>query len=148
MSEPQKPNERAIAEGTGNNEMNKSNPNHEVGFGRPPKEYRFKPGQSGNPAGRPKSTFLDDLAEELSQFIAVSENSSITKSRAIAKMLVTAAIDGNIKVAIALIGLAAKSRHDATDAGAAEDDAFVEKLAAGKHRDAEDGASPDQETAK
>ena len=27
---------------------------YEVGYGKPPKENRFKPGQSGNPRGRPK----------------------------------------------------------------------------------------------
>lgn len=29
---------------------------HEVGFGKPPKETRFKPGQSGNPKGRPQGS--------------------------------------------------------------------------------------------
>ena len=29
--------------------------NYEVGCGKPPKEYQFKPGQSGNPRGRPKA---------------------------------------------------------------------------------------------
>jgi hypothetical protein len=29
-------------------------PDYEVGYGKPPKETRFKPGQSGNPRGRPK----------------------------------------------------------------------------------------------
>lgn len=28
--------------------------NHESGYGKPPKHARFKPGQSGNPNGRPK----------------------------------------------------------------------------------------------
>ena len=28
--------------------------NHEVGYGKPPKHTRFKPGQSGNSKGRPK----------------------------------------------------------------------------------------------
>jgi hypothetical protein len=28
---------------------------YEVGYGKPPKESRFKPGQSGNPKGRPKN---------------------------------------------------------------------------------------------
>ena len=27
---------------------------YDVGFGRPPKEHQFKPGQSGNPKGRPR----------------------------------------------------------------------------------------------
>ena len=137
MSEPKKPSE-------------KSNSNRDVGFCRPPKEHQFRPGQSGNPLGRPKNTlsFVADLAEELSLLIAVNDNSRITKSRAIAKMLVTAAIDGNVKVAIALIGLAAKLRHNATDASAAEDDAFVEKLAADETRDAPDSASSDQESGK
>ena len=27
--------------------------NYEVGYGRPPKHTRYKPGQSGNPAGTP-----------------------------------------------------------------------------------------------
>jgi hypothetical protein len=29
---------------------------YEVGFGKPPKETRFKPGQSGNPNGRPRGS--------------------------------------------------------------------------------------------
>ncbi len=29
------------------------NNDEEVGFGRPPKQHQFKPGQSGNPRGRP-----------------------------------------------------------------------------------------------
>lgn len=29
-------------------------PEYEVGYGKPPKQTRFKPGQSGNPRGRPK----------------------------------------------------------------------------------------------
>jgi hypothetical protein len=29
---------------------------YEVGYGRPPEQTRFRPGQSGNPNGRPKGT--------------------------------------------------------------------------------------------
>jgi hypothetical protein len=37
-----------------------------VGYGRPPKETRFKPGQSGNPSGRPKSRpTIDDFVRKL-----------------------------------------------------------------------------------
>ena len=31
-------------------------PKYEVGYGKPPAGTRFKPGQSGNPAGRPKGS--------------------------------------------------------------------------------------------
>jgi hypothetical protein len=46
----------------------KSDQDYRVGLGRPPKEYQFKPGQSGNPKGarrKPRSIALDlkDLFE-------------------------------------------------------------------------------------
>jgi hypothetical protein len=31
-------------------------PNYEVGYGKPPAQTKFKPGQSGNPSGRPKGS--------------------------------------------------------------------------------------------
>ena len=33
-----------------------SDGNYDVGYGRPPKQYQFKKGQSGNPRGRPPKT--------------------------------------------------------------------------------------------
>jgi hypothetical protein len=115
----------------------------EAGYCRPPKHSRFKPGQSGNPLGRPKGTvpFASELADELSRTILVRGDSGdvhITAKRLIVKKLVAAAIAGDAKVAIALISLCAKhSRRQEADPRAAEDDAFVEKLAAGEPQAAE-----------
>lgn len=52
--------ERDDVPGTGN-----SKAPYEVGYGKPPKATRFKPGQSGNPRGRRKgSRNMKDIARE------------------------------------------------------------------------------------
>src|ERR1700742_2968486 len=46
-----------------------------VGYKRPPKHTQFRPGQSGNPKGRPKGTqnLKSDLREELGEIVRVRE---------------------------------------------------------------------------
>ncbi|MGO9390702.1 DUF5681 domain-containing protein [Rhodoblastus sp.] len=104
-----------------------------IGYGRPPLHSRFKPGESGNPRGRPKGavSFKADLLEELSETIAVGGGEvRITKQRAIVKRLVAASLDGNPKATTALINLCVKLLPDQeTDPRAAENEAFVDKLA-------------------
>ncbi len=123
-----------------------------IGYGRPPLHSRFKPGESGNPRGRPKGTasFKSDLLEELSETIAVREGGSevrITKRRAIVNQLVAASI-GNPKAATALINLCAKLfRDQEADPRAAEDEAFVDKLAARERQaeiDTDSSPSPEE----
>ncbi len=45
----------------------KAHRNYDVGYGRPPKQFRFQPGQSGNPSGinRKTSSIAADLREPL-----------------------------------------------------------------------------------
>jgi hypothetical protein len=80
----------------------------DVGYKRPPKHTRFKPGQSGNAAGRRKNirNFKTDLMEELREMIVIRENGrerKISKQRAFIKALVTAAIKSDVRAINAVV---------------------------------------------
>ncbi|MEM9111446.1 MAG: DUF5681 domain-containing protein [Planctomycetota bacterium] len=82
--------------------MDESDKDYEVGFGKPPMHTRFKPGQSGNPKGRPKNTKdLEKLMDrELSRSIRVNENGqskTVTIREAINRTIVVAAAKGDSK---------------------------------------------------
>ncbi len=54
-------------------EKKKPTGDNEVGYGNPPKEHQFKPGQSGNLKGRPKSrkSGLTDISGLLNEPVKV-----------------------------------------------------------------------------
>ncbi len=87
----------------------KPEPEYEVGYGRPPRDTRFKIGRSGNPAGRPRgaknlSTLLNST---LNEPVSVSENGrrrKITKREAILKQLVNKAAAGDPRSIQLLLG--------------------------------------------
>jgi hypothetical protein len=81
-----------------------------VGYGRPPKATRFKPGQSGNPAGRPKGELnvATALDAELKLSIVVRENGrnrKISKAEGIAKALTMKALKGDTKAFAQIMAL-------------------------------------------
>jgi hypothetical protein len=74
----------------------------EVGFGKPPRSTQFKPGQSGNPAGRPRGAknFATAIEQELDARVTVTENGRrrrISKLEVVAKHLVNKAAGGDLK---------------------------------------------------
>ena len=73
---------------------------YEVGYGKPPRETRFKRGQSGNPRGRPPGAknLSSLLNEALNELVVVTENGGrkrISKRQAAFKQLVNDAAKGN-----------------------------------------------------
>ncbi len=86
---------------------------YDVGYGKPPRHSRFKPGQSGNPKGRSKGSrnLKIDLAEEMAERIEVAENGhkrKITKQRLVLKAMATKAIKGDTRAATLLVRLIAQ----------------------------------------
>jgi hypothetical protein len=84
---------------------------YEVGYGKPPKEYRFKKGQSGNRIGRPKgrSDYMDDIRRALNQRVVVVENGKrkrMSKIVLVVAQLVNNAAKGDPRSIEAVIRLA------------------------------------------
>jgi hypothetical protein len=77
-------------------------PSYEVGYGKPPRHTRFRPGQSGNPRGRPKDAKnLSTLVHEaLNEPVVVTENGrrrKVSKRQAIIKQLINRSAQGDLK---------------------------------------------------
>jgi hypothetical protein len=84
-----------------------------VGYRKPPIEHRFKPGQSGNPRGRPK--VLPELSEltakELRrrrQVVIDGKNVSVTMLELVVKKLIASAAQANSKSLNFLLEMTAK----------------------------------------
>jgi Family of unknown function (DUF5681) len=119
-----------------------------VGYKRPPREHQFRPGQSGNPSGRPKGArnFRSELREELSEVVTVHDGNrdiQISKQRALIKSVVAAAIDGNQRAAASVLAMCMRMLADAEDDEAierAEDADIVEAFTKRTKRAARAGA--------
>ena len=94
-------------------------PTEKVGPGKPPRHTRFKPGQSGNPKGRPKGSknFATILQQQLTKKITITVDGKprrMTIQEVIARRLATDSMKGTTKAMELLIRLtSAKSGEDA-----------------------------------
>jgi hypothetical protein len=81
-----------------------------VGYKHPPKEHQFRPGQSGNPAGKPKGarSFKSDLRDELNELVPITEGGreiELSKQRLLIKRLVGSAIEGDPRAIATIVSL-------------------------------------------
>lgn len=73
----------------------------DVGYKRPPADTRFKPGQSGNPGGRPKGRSLTSILRELldrNEIRGFQLKEGQTVADALVEAMVAEAIKGNAAV--------------------------------------------------
>jgi len=93
---------------------------YEVGYKKPPKNTRFKPGQSGNPNGRPKGAknLRTELAEGLQERIALREGGkrrTVSKQCALVKRLMERALQGDTRAASLIVTMVARFLNQAEE---------------------------------
>lgn len=107
-----------------------SDDSYKIGYRKPPKHTRFKPGESGNPRGRSKGTknLKTDLMEELREKIVIREgdrSQKVSKQRALLKSVVNRAIKGDARATN--VALSAMMRLLDTGEGAPDvEDVFID----------------------
>jgi hypothetical protein len=98
---------------------------YEVGYGRPPPHSRFRPGQSGNPAGRRKGVrnLSTDVQRTLRVPVKVTEGGrtrKISTQEGALMRLREKALQGDARSLDRLLELAQRFNNDAGEIGAAQ----------------------------
>lgn len=92
-----------------------------VGYCRPPEHSRFKPGQSGNPSGKPKgtrdmATIAQEALDEIVTVDIAGKSRKLTKRELVIRALVNKAAKGDLRACATLLELDAR-KVDKEDAG-------------------------------
>ena len=88
------------------------------GYGRPPKDSRFKPGRSGNPRGRPKGVrnLRSDFNEVMTKRVRIREDGElryVSRQEALLLSLCVKALQGDTRASGQLLARWAKTElHD------------------------------------
>lgn len=108
---------------------------YQVGYKRPPRQTRFKPGQSGNPKGRPKGTpnHRTTVNQVMSEKVSVREGErtrTMTKLKAMVQAHASKAMKGDPRSASIVIGLVTRmgllgDQQDEVLAALPEDNAII-----------------------
>lgn len=94
-----------------------------VGKGKPPKKHQFKPGQSGNPKGRPKGSknIHHVLTKILGEKITITEAGKkkvVTKLEGALRVMVMKAFEGHplsLRLLLDVLAAASKASPEATE---------------------------------
>ena len=93
-----------------------------VGYGRPPVATRFKPGQSGNPGGKPKrpaAILARLMAQEVNETVEATESGQprgLTKLEATLKQIADRAANGDRRSAMLMFSLLAAGGEEPSPA--------------------------------
>ena len=122
---------------------------YEVGYGKPPKDSQFKPGQSGNPNGRSKGArnLKTEIREVMQSTVTVTQDGKrkkISTRKAVVLRLTEKALSGNVQATRVLIDL--MKTYDEEDVAdvvedLSQDDAAILEMFAEKIRNKE---TPDE----
>ncbi len=112
-----------------------------IGYGKPPPASRFKPGQTGNPKGRPKGhkNLKTLIRQAMTTKISVQEGSSnrkVSKIEGVVLRQLQNALKGNDRSAMAVIRMAlqlgflddSSENHQTEDIMSAADERILQEL--------------------
>ena len=107
-------------------------PAENVGPGNPPRHTRFKPGQSGNPNGRPKGSknFATILHQQLRKKVTITVDGKpkrVTVQEVIARRLANDSMKGTTKAMELLIRLTSAKSDEGAGIDAAREIALPDK---------------------